>query len=203
MLTKIFSWFIISAMLFTLAGCATAVGTAEQNPGATLGGAAGVATGAILGGAIGGSGTSAVIGGLLGGLAGGVVGHYGYDMSRDQGQTAQTLHYQPSEGNVVNVENISASPGSVRPGDEVLLRTTYDIMSPTPTNTPVTEKWEVTHNGKVVGNPEVRVNRTDGTYNATMPLRLPANAERGTYTVKATIITPNGSASETTQFHVG
>lgn len=40
----------------------------------------------------------------------------------------------------------------------------------------VTEIREITHNGELVGKPEVPVERSGGTYASTVPLHLPPNA---------------------------
>jgi outer membrane lipoprotein SlyB len=72
--------------------------------GRMVGAGAGAATGAAIGAAVGKSVGSAVIGGLLGALAGGVIGHYAYDKPKDE-QTAKNLNFQPSQGNLIKVEN--------------------------------------------------------------------------------------------------
>ncbi len=175
----------------------------KENPGAAVGAGAGAATGAIAGAVLGKSAGSAVIGGLLGALAGGAIGHYAYDRSKDREQTAKDLNFQPSDGNTIKVENVTASPQTVKPGSEVNLKTTYGLLTPSEENSEVTEKWEITHNGRLVGNPEVRSRRADGTYNATMPLRLPENAKPGVYEVRSTVKTDVGSDSKSTRFRVG
>lgn len=72
--------------------------------GRMVGVGAGASTGAAIGAAVGKSAGSAVIGGLLGALAGGVIGHYAYDKPKDE-QTAKNLNSQPSQGNLIKVEN--------------------------------------------------------------------------------------------------
>ncbi len=176
---------------------------AKENPGAVVGAGAGAVAGAAAGAAIGKSAGSAVIGGLLGALAGGAIGHYAYDRPKDREQTAKDLNFQPSQGKMIKVENVSASPEKVKPGNEVELKTTYGLLTPSQTGTPVTEKWEILHNGKLVGNPEVRVKRADGTYDARIPLRLPQNAQPGVYQVRSTVKTASGSDTKTAQFMVG
>ncbi len=176
----------------------------KENPGAAVGGGAGAATGAAAGAVIGKSAGAAVVGGLLGALAGGAIGHYAYDKRKDRQQTAQDLNFQPSKGgNMIKVENASASPQTVKPGSEVNLITTYGLLTRSQSETPVTETWEITHDGKVVGNPQVHVNRPDGTYQARIPLRLPENATPGVYNVRSTVKTASGSDTKTTQFRVG
>jgi hypothetical protein len=62
---------------------------------------------------------------------------------------------------------------------------------------------EITHNGRTVGNPEVRVARPDGTYESNIPLQLPKTADPGEYRVRMTVKTPKGSDSKETAFRVG
>ncbi len=181
----------------------SAENTIKNNPGAAVGAGAGAATGAAAGAVIGKSAGAAVVGGLLGALAGGAIGHYVYDKRKDRQQTAQDLKFQPSKGNMIKVENASASPQTVKPGSEVNLNTTYGVLTRSQSETPVTEKWEITHNGKVVGNPQIHVKRPDGTYEARLPLRLPENATPGLYNVRSTVKTASGSDTKTTQFRVG
>ena len=66
----------------------------------------------------------------------------------------------------------------------------------------ITESREVTLNGELVGNPEVNVNHTAGTYNTSIPLILPADAKTGKYRVITTIKTAAGKDSRESSFIV-
>jgi hypothetical protein len=91
----------------------------------------------------------------------------------------------------------------VSPGEKVSLDVTYAVMAPSPDHAvAVTESREVRLNGELVGNPEVNVSRTPGTYHSTVPLFLPNDAKGGTYIVKTTIKYANGSDSRETTFKV-
>ena len=63
---------------------------------------------------------------------------------------AQANNYQ-GQGNVVSVDNVTASPSTVRPGQQVNLGLTYTIL--TPNNSPVNVSLvrEVRFNGQMVG----------------------------------------------------
>jgi hypothetical protein len=88
---------------------------------------------------------------------------------------------------------------TVYPGDTVELEMTYAILNPSPdVQTNLTETRIITHKGEIVGKPEVRVTRTDGTYTSTVPLRLPAEAAKGTYVVTSIVQTDN--AKDTKEF---
>ncbi len=167
-----------------LLGCQTV----QQNPGAATGAGVGAAAGGVAGALIGRGAGGVLLGGLLGALAGGVVGHYAYDVPRTREDTARVYGYHPSEGTIITIEDAKVYPHVAYPGEMVDLRVTYAVLTPGPdTEVDVTEIREITHDGQLVGNPEVRVIRPGGTYTSTVPLRLPSDARRGEYRVKTII----------------
>jgi len=189
---------IFMATLFTtsLLGCGT---VPEEHKGAAVGAGAGALAGVLLGGDT----TGRIVGGLIGALVGGAIGHYAYDKQRNRDETAQAYNYQPSQGTQVVIENAQASPQSVRGGEEVTLRTTYAVLTPSEaTQVNVKEIRRITHNGELVGNPEVTVVRTGGTYTSSVPLRLPQGADKGTYVVRTTIETASARDTRETRFTV-
>jgi hypothetical protein len=184
---------------FFPASCATL----EENKGAAVGAGAGAATGALAGALLGKTTGAAVVGGLLGALAGGAIGHYAYDQKKTKEQTVKEYNYQPSQGSMLRIENVTVSPKDVSPGGEVQLSMTYAVLSPSKAGeTEITEIREITHNEEVVGNPETRVSRPDGTYTSAIPLRLPAGAEKGEYRVKSTVESARASDQRETSFSV-
>ncbi len=197
---KIISVVLIFTLILLVVGCQTVM---EEHRGAAVGTGVGVATGAVLGSLIG-KGTGAVIvGGLIGGLVGGLVGNYAYDMPRTREQTAQTYNYQPSQGTILTIEDASVSPKIVSPGSVVDLNMTYAVLNPSPSvETNITEIREITHNNELVGNPEARVVRPDGTYNSRIPLRLPPNAARGDYKVRTIVQSSNAKDMREVHFTV-
>jgi hypothetical protein len=60
----------------------------------------------------------------------------------------------------------------------------------------------ITYNGTIVGSPEIRVTRADGTYSSSVPLHLPSNAARGPYVVKSEIQSDNAKDSREFTFTV-
>ncbi len=80
MIVRAISMGVIMAFLAMLTGCATV----EKNPGAATGAGVGAAAGAATGAIAGKSAGSAVAGGVLGGAAGAAIGHYGYDVKKNQ-----------------------------------------------------------------------------------------------------------------------
>jgi hypothetical protein len=187
------------ALLLFVVGCETI----QQHKGAAVGAGVGAATGTAAGAIFGKSAGAAVIGGLLGGLVGGVIGHYAYDQPKDGTQTAKDYNYDPSQGTVLTIENASAAPQSIHPGDTVDLGLRYALLTPSSgSQYEVTETREIRHNGELLGRPQVRVERSDGTYQSTIPLRLPSNAEPGTYEVTYVVQTPGASDTRQTTFRV-
>ena len=177
--------------------------TVQQNPGAATEAGVGAAAGGVAGALIGRGAGAVLLGGLLGALAGGVVGHYAYDVPRSREDTARAYRYDPAQGTILRIENASASPHAVYPGEIVNLRITYAVLTPAPyEEVTVREIRQVTYHNEVVGNPEVRVERTGGTYASSIPLELPPNAERGTYEVRNMVESRYGSDTMVTYFRV-
>jgi hypothetical protein len=186
------NWTAVMLILALIILCPGCQAVPEQHKGAAVGAGAGAAAGAVAGAALGRSTKAAVIGGLAGALLGGVIGHYAYDRQRTREETAQVYNYQPEQGTVLTIEDASLSSEQVRPGDVLEIKMTYAVLTPTPEKqVAITEVREITHGGELVGRPEVRVERADGTYSSTVPLRLPSNAKTGKYQVRVSIEAEN------------
>ena len=192
MKTKLAIWSVVLTVILTLAlaGCET---IPEEHKGAAVGTGAGAATGAAAG-AILGDTKGAVVGGLVGALVGGAIGHYGYDQQRDREETEELYNYEEDYGTMLSIENTDVKPEYIYPGDSVDLEVTYALMNPRGV-TPVREIRQITHEGQLVGKPEVSVERSAGTYTSTVPLRLPESADRGLYEV--TTIVESDTARDT------
>ena len=189
---------LIVACVSVLSGCQYAQQHQSESVGAGVGAAGGAAVGLLAGG-----GRGALAGGLLGAIAGGVVGHYLHNQDRTQQETAKEYNYQPSQGTMISIKSDSVVPDSVKPGGTVNLDTTYALLTPTPNQeVTVTEARVIKHNGQLVGNPQVTINRVGGTYSTTLPLQLPSNAAKGVYNVTTTVKTANASDSRETSFRV-
>jgi outer membrane lipoprotein SlyB len=166
-------------------GCANVM---EEHKGAAVGAGAGGAVGGIMGAVIGHGTGAVVVGALAGALLGGAIGHFGYDQEKNREQTAKNYSYKESQGTVLRIENLKATPATVRPGETVDLKMTYAVLHDSPdTKVTVTEVREITYKGELVGRPEVKVEHADGTYTTSVPLQLPSSAEKGTYKVKAMV----------------
>ncbi|MFB3926621.1 MAG: hypothetical protein ACE14T_11265, partial [Syntrophales bacterium] len=197
----------LCSILTIIVFCASVLSCAsvpEQYKGAATGAGVGGATGAVAGAVLGrGSVESTVLGGLLGALVGGAVGHYAYDVKRSRAETAQQYNYQPSSGTVLKIENASATPQTVKPGDTVNLMMTYAVLTPSPdTQINVTESRTIKIGDEIVGQPQVNVERKGGTYTSTIPITLPPTAQKGTYTVTETVQSAGVKDTRETTFNV-
>ncbi len=197
---KIISIITILLFIFSLFGCAS---IPEEHKGAATGAAIGGATGAVAGAILGESGGSVIIGGLAGALVGGLIGHYAYDVKRTKEETAEKYNYQSSMGTMVRIEDVSATPNTVKPGDKVDLKVTYAVLESAPDREiNITETREIKKGAELVGKPEVNVSRHGGTYSSTIPLFLPSDAKKGTYSVITTVQSQTAKDSKETFFKV-
>ena len=208
---RILALAIVAIFTLSLAGCQTESGYYDPGRSAgagALGGAAtGAALGAIIGAATGSPATGAWIGAASGALVGGV-GAYLYaqhrnNVIRDQQAAAQAYNYQPSQGNVVNIDSVGADPAAVRPGQQVNLGMTYTILTPSNTPVSVTLVREVRYNGQLLGQPyQTTVSNANGTFNDSVAYSMPSNAGYGNYTVTSRVVSSYGNAQRDSYFSV-
>jgi len=189
--------------LVAMSSCQSMPTLPEEHKGAATGAGIGAATGAVLGAVMGKDVKSGVLGGLVGALAGGAIGHYYYDKKQTGTETAQKYNYDPSKGPMVKIDEVSITPQAVTAGGKVDLQMTYAVLTPSEDmQIALTEKRVIRHEGALVGNPEVRVTRSSGTYTSSTPLTLPANAKKGLYIVTYTIQSDNASDEFQSSFTV-
>jgi len=172
-----------------------------------LGGAAtGAAIGSIIGAATGSAATGAWVGAAAGGALGLVGGalyaaHRNSEIRSAQA-AAQAYNYQ-GQGNVVSVDNVTASPPTLRPGQQVNLGMTYTILTPASTPVSVNLVREVRHNGQMVGSPyQTTVTNDNGTYSDSVSYTLPNNASPGAYTVTSRVMSSCGTSQRDASFTV-
>lgn len=203
---KIIASVILLLFVAQITGCSTMQETVKGHEGAATGAGVGAVTGAVLGSVMAGSGSrteGAIIGGLAGALIGGAIGHYAVDQKKNREETAKKYDYQSSSGTMVRLEDTSPEPSTVKQGEKVDLKATYAVMTPAPeTDVSITEIREIKLGDEIVGKPEVTVTRKGGTYTSSVPMFLPADAKKGTYTVLTTIQTANAKDTRETKFVV-
>ncbi|MGH7927672.1 MAG: glycine zipper domain-containing protein [Candidatus Binatia bacterium] len=193
----------LAFLMFVTVSCGTAREYVRENPRTAIGAGVGAAGGALIGGLVFDSAGAAVAGGLLGGLAGGLVGRALESKNEDYASTARDYNYRDSEGTVLRIEDVDADPARVYPRDRIHLVTRYALL---PANRnqelTVTERWRITHNGRVVGDPVLKTTRTGGTWSSAIPLTLPADAASGVYRATVEIQTAGASDRGSTTFRV-
>ena len=211
MFRRILALAMIVIFPLALAGCMTESGyySPEQSAGAgALGGAAtGAALGAIIGAATGAPATGAWIGAASGALVGGVgaylyAEHANSEISSSQA-AAQSYNYNPSQGNLVRIDRVSANPSVARPGQQVNLEMNYTVLTPDNAPTSVTLVREVHYGGQMVGQPyQATVTNANGTFTDSVAYSLPSNASFGSYTVTSRVISSYGSDQRDSFFSI-
>lgn len=197
-LLAVLSAALLSAIL--VAGCATQQQAEYTATGAGIGAVTGAIIGGVLGGMSGHAGEGVVLGSIFGGLAGASIGNAEYHQQRSEEEAARmySYNYQQQTRDLVRIEEVSASPPRVLPGDKVDLNVTYTLLSPARHTELVRETREVRHDGRIVGRPYVTVSRGGGTWLSTVPITIPDGAEPGVYVV--TTIVETESAGDTRDF---
>ena len=203
MYRKIISIIVILAFFAGVLGCTT---FGEEHKGATTGTGIGAATGAVAGALLGSKGAKtemAILGGLAGALAGGVIGHYAYDQKRTKDETAQKYNYNPSQGKLLRIEDVSVVPATAGPGDTIEMRMTYALLGVgSGKEADITEIREIRYEGEIYGKPQINVSRADGTYSTSIPLTLPYDAKKGKYNVITTVQSSYASDSKEVSFQI-
>jgi len=196
---KLFTLFIILSFI-AFVSCATL----EEHKGAATGAAIGAGLGGLIGHAVapGGRGLEgAIIGGLAGALLGGAVGHYAFDTQKTQAETNKTYGYTSDKGSVM-IEQVNVVPKTVKPGTRIDTSMTYAVLTTSNEIVRVKEIREIFFGANLWGNPETTVERTGGTYQSNIPITLPADAKKGTYTVRYTVQTDSSKDTRETTFVV-
>ena len=203
MYRKMISVIIIVTFFTGVLGCAT---FGEEHKGATTGAGIGAATGAAAGALLGSKGAKtemAILGGLAGALAGGLIGHYAHDQKRTKDETAQKYNYNPSQGKLLRIEDVSVVPATARPGDTIEMRMTYALLGVGSGNeADITEIREIRYEGEIYGKPQINVSRADGTYSTSIPITLPYDAKKGKYNVITTVQSSYASDSKEVSFQI-
>lgn len=208
---KILALAMVVIFSISLASCVDESGyySPERSAGAgALGGAAtGAALGAIIGAATGSPATGAWIGAAAGGLVGGVGGYlyaqHKNNAIRDQQAAAAANNYQPSQGNVVNIDQAYADPAVVSPGQQVNLGMQYTILTPDNAPASLTLVREVRYQGQLLGQPyQTTVTNANGTFSDSVAYSLPSNASPGNYTVTSRLSSSYGTSQKEASFTV-
>lgn len=168
-----------------LSGCVTTPGQQQQAMGAGLGALTGAGLAALAGG-----NRQAI---TAGALAGGFIGWGAVKLS--QYQATQTMTATQMEANglarsvtttTVNIQNGTATPGMVRPGNQVKVVTDYLVNAPAGiSSVQIAETWSLKKDGQPLATlPAANQVRAPGGYAAEAYIPIPQNADPGTYVVE-------------------
>ncbi len=176
---------IAATLCGLLSGCATTPGQQQQAWGAGLGALTGGGLAALAGG-----NRQAI---TAGALAGGLIGWGAVKLS--QYQATQTMTATQMEANglarsgtstTVNIQNGTATPGMVGPGNQVKVVTDYLVNAPAGiSSVPIAETWSLKKDGQPLATlPAANQVRVPGGYAAEAYIPIPQTAEPGTYVVE-------------------
>jgi len=170
------------------------------------GAGAGAAVGALAGGIIGNQSGNAFEGALIGAAAGALVGVVAHDIkvqrAKSRAQTVETYKYEPSQGEVLQIEDTSVAPMVARPGATITASLQYAIIGGS-AGTPVTETRRLLRGEKVISDvSSKKFTREDGTWLTTQEIKLPDNLQPGQYSLIQKVDTPQSSVFGTATFTV-
>ncbi|MBI4644065.1 MAG: hypothetical protein HY743_10185 [Deltaproteobacteria bacterium] len=118
-------------------------------------------------------------------------------------QTVARENYCPTGGCVIRLDRVSVKPLQARPGDTLLLSTSYTLLTPEQIAIPVSISREIFFQGKSLGKTKSTDTRTlNGTFDQEIDFKLPANAAPGNYTVVTVISTGYGQDQKKVDFRV-
>ena len=170
------------------------------------GAGAGAALGAIAGGIIGHQSGHALEGAAIGAALGGVAGLIAHDIkvqrAKNRQQTVEQYHYEPSHGEVLEMEQYFVTPSVVAPGSTITASLQYAILGNS-NGTPVTETRQLLQHERIIGNlSSKKFTRQDGTWLTTQEISLPNNLKPGEYSLVQRVETPQSSIFGTATFTV-
>jgi len=188
---------LIAFMNFSLQSCATMRSQAPASA-ALKCGAGGALAGAAAGAAL--DSENRLRGALIGGLAGGLLGagscyfiaSYRNQEVKGYQATKKVSGYNPSEGNVVRLTDLSLNPDTVTPGGQTVTKATYYVMTPNQNqDTPVTETWSVLKEEVIDNTPQFRpignfsnsITVKPGTRQSDGEIPLQSDAQEGSYLI--------------------
>jgi|UniRef100_A0A7C3WQL2 hypothetical protein len=112
-------------------------------------------------------------------------------------------NYCPTSGCIIRLEDVQVRPTIARPGDTLVLTTTYTVLTAEDTPIPISITREIFHQGKSLGQTKAVVTRTlNGTWTQTMDFPLARDAIPGIYTLVTRIDSGYGRDEKSVQFAV-
>lgn len=169
---------------------------------AGLGAGLGAVTGAVIGHQSGRTVEGAAIGAIVGGLAGLVAHDIKVRQARSRMETEAAYNYQPSQGEMLNLERTEVLPPSVRPGEQIETSVQYALLG-TGGSVQVSEQRTLMRGDQVIADLSTQnFTRPDGTWVSSQTVRLPGNVQPGTYTIVTVVRTARSAISARADFTV-
>ena len=171
-------------------------------------------TGAIIGAATGGALgaklykdkplVGAAIGAAAGALAGAIIGKYLDRKQKSAQETANAYQYSPSQGTMVQVEDVHMEPYVIKPGQKAKLVINYALLNSDPNQAiPVKETRQILSDGKSLKKiGPLSKNRNAGTYVTEQEVTFPQNIPTAAYTLNGTVEAGGKISSKLAGFRV-
>jgi outer membrane protein OmpA-like peptidoglycan-associated protein len=117
------------------------------------------------------------------------IGEYRADKIKEGEQAAAEKKYIPEQGVVTKIDSTDATPGQLKAGDQIVLKTVYTVLTPPQQGeVAVKEVRTIRFNNDSVGQFERTAKLSAGSYATEQPLTLPADAAPGTYMVETVVV---------------
>jgi hypothetical protein len=146
----------------------------------------------------------AAIGVAAGALAGAAIGHYLDKRQRNAQETAKAYDYKPSQGTLVQVEDVRMEPSIIKPGESSKLVIEFALLNQDPDQSiPVNETrqiWAQEKPLKEIG--PVSKKRNSGTYITEQQVTFPKNLPEATYTFKGVVEAGESSSAKEAKFQI-
>jgi hypothetical protein len=118
-------------------------------------------------------------------------------------QTIARENYCPTGGCVIRLDRVSVKPLRARPGDTLLLSTSYTLLTPEQIAIPISISREIFFQGKSLGKTRsTDTRKLNGSFDQEIDFKLPPNATPGTYTLITIISTGYGQDRKQVEFQV-
>ena len=112
-------------------------------------------------------------------------------------------NYCPTGGCVLRLNKVSVEPLRARPGDTLLLKTSYTLLTPEKVGIPVTITRQIYFRGKPLGTTKSMDSSIhNGSYDQEVNFQLPADAKPGVYSLVTVVNTGFGHDQKTIEFRV-
>ncbi|MFZ5452396.1 MAG: hypothetical protein ACOZF2_11095 [Thermodesulfobacteriota bacterium] len=112
-------------------------------------------------------------------------------------------NYCPTGGCVIRLDRVGVNPRRARPGETLLLITSYTLLTPEKIAIPVAITREIFFQGRPLGKTKsIDSSIQNGSYDQEVNFKLPADAKLGVYTLVTVVSTAYGQDQRTLEFQV-